>query len=232
MNIRKSLSGLAVLALSMTALVAAHAAPVTVTPVALGVAVSKTGVISGTNVASNTASFTTAGGAKGTLTSEVYSGDTSNIYHGYTFVYTLADTKNSFLGTGATVLSLFGFGNANPKYLTQVEAISSGTTFSSTIGASRASGITGDLDFNFGPALGAGVTSGKQVQLVVYTNALGYVSNKSALVNVVNGGYNSFQPSGAVAPEPASLAVFGFIGLGLLGLGLRARRNSSASQTA
>ena len=166
------------------------------------------------------------------MTSAVYTGDTSNIYHGLTFVYTLADTSNSFLGTGATVLSLFGFGNANPKYLTQVEAISSGTTFTSTIGASRASGITGDLDFNFGPALGAGVTAGKQVQLVVYTNALGYVSNKTALVNVVNGGYSSYQPSGAVAPEPASLAVFGFVGLGLLGLGLRARRNSSASQTA
>jgi hypothetical protein len=176
-------------------------------------AVNENNPVGGSVVVSNTQPFATAN-YTGLLTSTVISGDTTNPYGGMTFVYTLQNDLNS--ANAITRLTINGF-NA---YLTDMSyKLGTGTTAPTVNDRDATGGVVG---FSFlGTPIGVGVLAAgtSTEQLVVQTNATGYINRIANVSNGAVSAVNAIGPSGAITPEPASLAA-----LAGLGLVLRRRR--------
>ena len=170
----------------------------------------------------------------GTVTSSVY-----QISGGLLFSYTLNNTTNPTLITNPGAFEQLGLGSFQ-GLTTQVAYVygsgvapsttsdpNAGTLFAATRNTSGAT-----ITFNFNnPAIATGANT---ATLLIRTNAGGFSPKGSG--TAVNGGTHSADiidplmlPNGnaVLAPEPASFAVFGFVGLGVLGLMVRARRGKT-----
>ena len=225
MNIQKMIGSMAGLIVMAAAIVPAHAQTPVGAPNPVFVTVSGFGTISGSQVAPTITSVlaSVGGGPSGTLTSQVFQGFAGNPLGGLTFVYTISEAT---AGTGAGFSSLGASGFTG--FSTDVAYVTANTTSGLVTNGNSITALrtgtavnSGNLvNFGFGPL----VATGDQVQLVVFTNS----NNVSFQVdNVQNGGAHMVTAYGAAAPEPASFAVFGFVGLGVLGLMVRARRGKT-----
>jgi len=215
MNIRKIIGAMVGL-FAMAAIVPAQA-QTAIAPSTNGVTVSGTGIITGTEIAPALTSQLVSinNGPSGTFTSQVFQGFGGNPLGGLTFVYTINESVAN-VGDGFSGLTASGFAGFN----TDVGFVTANTTSSAAITANRSNSTGNRLDFGFGPL----TVSANQVQLVVFTNS----NNISFQTDsVANGGAHFVPAYGAAAPEPASFAVFGFVGLGVLSLMVRARRGKT-----
>ena len=196
-----------------------------------------TGNISGTQY-STYAPMTyaiTGGLPTGTLYSAVVQGDPYNFSGGLTFIYQVAQTDGPGVdGSGFNQLivpSFFGY-STNVSYAdtTTISGFGvAGTVVPTTAGRSPNGNL---ISFNFPGTPGPGLANNSATKfLIVRTNATSVVViGSSDGANVQNGlghGVKTYGASGPVAPEPASFAVFGFVGLGVLSLMVRARRGKT-----
>lgn len=187
--------------------VSSLASAAVVAPGQTAVAINENNPVGGTVVASNTQPFATSN-YTGLLTSTVISGDTSNIYGGMTFVYTL--TNNPGSANAIQRLTINGFNS----YVTDVSyKFGTGTTAPSFNDRDPTGGVVG---FSFlGVPIGVGTLNAgtSTEQLVVQTNATTYVN---VIANVSNGAVsqvNAIGPNGAITPEPTTLAALAGLGL-------------------
>lgn len=206
----KSTKSFAAAALAISAL-STFASAAVVTPGQTAVAVNENKPVGGSTVTSAVQPFATAN-YTGLLTSTVISGDTSNPYGGLTFVYQISNDAGS--ANAITRLTINGF----TAYATNMSfKLGTGTTAPSINDRDLSGGVTG---FHFiGTPLGQGVLAAgtSSEWLVVQTNATGYTNRIANVSNGAVSAVNAIGPSGAITPEPTTLAA-------LAGLSLVARR--------
>jgi hypothetical protein len=161
-----------------------------------------------------------AGTFTGTLTSEVYANDPTNPYvGGLTFVYQIANTTpvpgqierltvNGYGGFATNADYVMGTGTLAPAYI------------------DRSSDVPGaTVGFSFAQIpVGSGVIQPGQNSdlLIVYTNA---TNAAITLASVIDGSVtqvNSYAPHINI-PEPSSLVLAGFIGIGFAAFARRSR---------
>jgi hypothetical protein len=234
MTIRKVIATLAGLAGLAAAVAPAQAqytllAPGgTVTPVT-SVAASGLGTLLATSGAETM--FPSRTGGLSTVTATLDSSVYKETNGDFVFAYTLANA-------GASTSSLDSLILGNFTGLTTLVAYETGSPVAPASATRDASSST--ITFNFpSPKL---IGPGKSSTLLIETNAAGFDKNGTAIAN--NGGSHFLLPPNfayeplisngnpVVGPEPASLTVFALLGLGLLGLALRARRSGAARMAA
>ncbi len=203
---------IAIAALATAALSVAASAAV-ITPGQTALSLNENHPVGGSVVTSSVQPFATAN-YTGLLTSKVISGDTSNAYGGLTFTYQLTNDVGS--ANAITRLTINGF----TAYATNMSyKLGTGTTAPTINDRDSSGGVAG---FAFlGQPIGVGVLAAGTTSelLVIQTNATGYINR---IANVSNGAVsqvNAIGPSGAITPEPTSLAA-----LGVVSLVLRRRR--------
>ena len=190
------------------------------------------GTITGVEKADKTAT----GGVNNNLfsvESAVVQETTGNSLGGLTFLFQVTDTSAATLsGEIATNFSgyLTDVGYATGVTLTGgTNAFTPGNVIPSTAQRNGTFGVPTSgtaLTFNFATTKAS--TKNKTEILVVQTNATKFKTVNDLLTRGnTTSVFGSYTPSGPVAPEPASIAAFGFIGMGLLGLMARARRSKT-----
>ena len=223
MNIRKLITGMIALVGFAGIVVPAHAQYVTL---------SDSGTISGTeySLAPVLHSNTVGSDPTGILSTYVVSGDAGNVSNGLTFVFQLAQTPSASADNFQQFDAL-GFSGYSVQMSYADSLMLSGlATGASGVSAPYAGVLlaTGSKAKDNASFNGFSLSNGQSTKfLVVRTNA---TSAKSYHDTAINGGghsADSYTASGPVAPEPASFAVFGFVGLGILGLMVRARRGKT-----
>lgn len=205
-----SMKSLSIAAIGIAALSTFTSAAV-ITAGQTALAVNENNPVGGTVVASAVQPFATAN-YTGLLSSTVISGDTSNAYGGLTFVYQISNDGGS--ANAITRLTVNGF----TAYATDMSfKLGTGTTAPSINDRDLSGGVAG---FHFiGQPLGLGVLAAgtSSEWLVVQTNATGYINRIANVSNGAVSAVNAIGPSGAITPEPTTLAA-------LAGLSLVARR--------
>lgn len=179
--------------------------------------------VGGTSITSLSSPFTVPGAFSGTLTSEVFSGDTSNPLGGLTFVYTI--TNDGAAGPnsiGRLSLSEFAGIVVDANYQIPVPA---GAVAPASVDRNPAGDVIG---FNFvpvgtDPATGFLAPGGASAALVLQTGVTSLTGYRSgAYASVIDGGVGTVDAIVPV-PEPATLAL-GLISLAGAGLLIRGRR--------
>ncbi len=240
MNIRKMIASMVGL-LGLAAVVApAHAQYVTLTPggsvtvhsvtASLGTALASTGPQAWGGV---------GGDPTGTFTSSVYQGFSGGLIYAYSFTNDISSSvalENlqvaNFTGVNTAVAFLY------PGSTSTLVAPSDGG------GGDVSRSLASTVQFDFGTPNAGTVGAGYgTVTLLISTNSAAYISQPmgGATDTINNGGPHSvygFTPEGRnlkpnignpiLAPEPTTVAAFGFIGLGVLGLAFRARRRTGS----
>lgn len=229
MNFRKAITSMIALLGMAAFVVPAHAQYVTLSPggqtVTLNAVASLQGLQNTTALASIIGETIAAAPGESVPTGSF----TENVYQqsngGLTFTYQLTQTSTSLDPTThqdlggfySLITSRFGGYSTASAYLSNTGNISAPFT------AQRSSGAGNNITFGFQTL----ALNNSTPVLIVSTNASSFQSVSEI---AQNGGLHQFGglgPSGPVAPEPASFAVFGFIGLGLLSLMVRARRGNA-----
>ena len=167
-------------------------------------------------------------GPSGTFTESVYNNNPSGFL---TFVFQVTQTTGPDGSTGGAGFNNFDFGVLGT-------GISSGFTYDGTsataplpLSASRTASSTATFTYatvdpvsgmvSAGTPLSTGQTTGL---MIITTNAKNLSFGTAAANNSGVHAFGGIIYGATLAPEPASFAVFGFIGLGVLGLVARARR--------
>lgn len=191
--------------------VSAAASAAVIVPGQTALALNENQPVGGTVLTTQVQPFATAN-YTGLLTSTVIQGDTSNAYGGLTFTYQLTNDPGG--ANAITRLTMNGF----TAYATDISyKFGTGTTPPTLNDRDLSGGVVG---FSFlGQPIGLGVlaTGTNSELLVVQTNATGYINRIANVSNGAVSAVNVIGPSGAITPEPTSLAA-------LAGLSLIARR--------
>lgn len=221
MNIRKLIAGMIALVGLAGIVVPAHAQYVVL---------SDSGTISGTeySLAPALAISTTGTNPTGILNSYVVQGDAGNVSNGLTFVFQLSQTS---LGEHFQQFDALGFSGYSVQMSYADSLVLSGVS-TGVLGVPAlyagdllATGTKANDNASFN---GFSLSNGQSTKfLVVRTDATSAKSYQNTAFNGGGHSANSYTASGPVAPEPASFAVFGFVGMGVLGLMVRARRGKT-----
>jgi hypothetical protein len=223
MNIRKAISVMAGVAGVMLVAGAASAAGPGVGTVSLPINTAIT-PIPGASVsaASQTLLASTSqsvNASTGLWTGELYSAVYQNTSTGFlTFVYQAYDGPTSpVLPTGDILrLSTINFNG----YTTAI-----GQSSTNLLGAATPTIAATEADRDAGPTIGFNflATPGTETDLLfITTNAKSYSTGQSFLQDGGQAQYATFEPT----PEPSTIAAFAVMGLGVLGLIVRARRRT------
>lgn len=234
MNLRKIIAVLAGLA-AFAAVSPAHAQYATLTPggmVSPIASLTATQAFAGSTFYASLDNQVTVPSVVGTLdpagnvTTDVYK---LNNGSGFIFAYTI----NANAGNNDTFTSLkaFNFSGLSTQVGYTSNATSTGTK-NTTPGvapdsATRTNKGTGPNSVVFNITSGVGAGSSSQT-LLIRTNAGGIIqTSTNQVTDGISSTFTSYSPDGTIAPEPASFAVFGIVGLGVLGLMVRARRGKT-----
>jgi hypothetical protein len=169
--------------------------------------------VGGTLVTSTTVPFTVPGSFSGSLTSSVYSGDTTNTLGGLTFTYLLSNDAASSNSIGRMTVGDFGGFATDGSYQTPPAGVAP---------ASIDRNVSGDVvGYNFvptpvDPATGFLAPGSSSALLVVQTDAPDYADS---LANLIDGGVTSVASLGPI-PEPSTMALVlaSLVSMGVYGL--------------
>jgi hypothetical protein len=145
--------------------------------------------------------FSVPGSFTGTLTTSVYSGDTSNTLGGLTFTYLVTNDASSANSIGRLTVGEFAGFATDGSYQVPTTAVAP---------ASIDRNVSGDVvGFNFVPTpvdpLTGFLTPGASSSLlVVQTDATLYAPS---LANLIDGGVTSVASLGPAVPEPSTVAL-------------------------
>jgi hypothetical protein len=145
--------------------------------------------------------FSVPGSFTGTLTTSVYSGDTSNTLGGLTFTYLVTNDASSANSIGRLTVGEFAGFATDGSYQVPTTAVAP---------ASIDRNVSGDVvGFNFVPTpvdpLTGFLTPGASSSLlVVQTDAPAYLPS---LANLIDGGVTSVASLGPAVPEPSTVAL-------------------------
>lgn len=145
--------------------------------------------------------FSVPGSFTGTLTTSVYSGDTSNTLGGLTFTYLVTNDASSANSIGRLTVGEFASFATDGSYQVPTTAVAP---------ASIDRNVSGDVvGFNFVPTpvdpLTGFLTPGSSSSLlVVQTDAPAYLPS---LANLIDGGVTSVASLGPAVPEPSTVAL-------------------------
>ena len=166
-------------------------------------------------------------GPSGTFTESVYNNNPSGFL---TFVFQVTQTTGPDGSTGGAGFNNFDFGVLAPGISSVFTYDGTGASAPLPLSASRTATSTATFAYATVDSVGmvsAGtpLSTGQTTGLMIITTNAKNLSFGTAAAN--NSGVHAFGGTiygATLAPEPASFAVFGFIGLGVLGLVARARR--------